>query len=321
MTAGPAQELARKYRLVRRLGQGAMGTVWEAERGSDGRRVALKLLKRELLQDDKALHRFRREAKLSARLQHPNVVQTLEAGVEESSGQPWIAMELLPGPNLADWVREHGALSFAQARAVLRGVFSALARAHELGIVHRDLKPENVLLGQAAEGELGVAKVSDFGIAKGLAEKSWASTEAGLGTPLWTAPEQARPGFVPSPRADVWALGLLSYFLLTGRQYWVHANQRSSVADLVLELERSELEKASSRAAASGLAERLPAGFDAWFARSVSRKPEERFEDAGRSWAALEPILEPGRRPRARLAWAVAVLILAALAVALAFSR
>ncbi|MBK7583570.1 MAG: serine/threonine protein kinase [Myxococcales bacterium] len=289
MSTSATGPLVRQYRLLGRIGQGAMGTVWEAERVKDGHRVALKLLKRELLDEGKALHRFRREARLSARLDHPSVVSTLDAGVDEESGQPWIAMELIRGPALSAWLAEHGKPALDAGFRLLEQIFSAVARAHELGIVHRDLKPENVLL-LLDEAGAPTAKVSDFGIAKGLADKSLASTEAGLGTPLWTAPEQARPGFVPSPSADVWALGLLTYFVLTSHHYWRHAGAGSSVVDLMLELERGELEPASLRAAGVGAGDALPPGFDAWFARSVNRRPEQRFASAGEAWVSLAKI-------------------------------
>ncbi|MCL4749531.1 MAG: serine/threonine protein kinase [Myxococcales bacterium] len=316
MTEDALGSLARRYRLLERLGQGAMGTVWHAERIADGHRVALKLLKRELVGDQKSLHRFKREARLSSKLQHPNVVATLDAGVDEGTGQPWMALELVPGPTLAAWVQEQGAPPRHAAGALLRDVFGAVRRAHELAIVHRDLKPENVLL-ELGDGSVPRAKVSDFGIAKGLQEKSWASTEAGLGTPLWTAPEQGRDGFVPSPRVDVWALGLIAYFVLTGKQYWRHASGRSSVVDLVLELERASLVAPSERAREAGLGERIPPGFDAWFARAVNRRAEERFADAGESWRALAPILgvaERGSSAR-RLAWMGVALVLLLLGV------
>lgn len=319
MSGRASGSLAKQYRLIRRLGQGAMGAVWEAERVADGRSVALKLLKRELLREDRALHRFRREAKLSARLAHPNVVATFDSGVDDESGQPWMSMELVSGPNLATWAREHAPVPRATAVTLLRDVFAAVGHAHALSIVHRDLKPENVLL--VVDGPVPRAKVSDFGIAKGLEEQSWASTEAGLGTPVWTAPEQGRAGFVPSPRADVWALGLIAFWLLTGNSYWRHDNARSSVVDLVLELERGVLASASERAAEAGASERLPSGFDAWFARAVNRSEAERFGDAREAWTALAPVLglAPGRRSVRVLAWAaLGLLVLGLVAAAVA---
>lgn len=303
--------------LVRRLvGEGGMGKVYEAEERLSRRRVALKVLRPELAKSEEGRRLFLNEMTILAHLDHPNVVRCLAC--TEADEQLVMALEYLEGKTLREYLNQHGALPWEEAVDVAVQIASALSAAHrqEPPIVHRDLKPENVLL-ELGDGSVPRAKVSDFGIAKGLQEKSWASTEAGLGTPLWTAPEQGRDGFVPSPRVDVWALGLIAYFVLTGKQYWRHASGRSSVVDLVLELERASLVAPSERAREAGLGERIPPGFDAWFARAVNRRAEERFADAGESWRALAPILgvaERGSSAR-RLAWMGVALVLLLLGV------
>jgi serine/threonine protein kinase len=304
----PGGLLAGRYRLVRRIGQGSMGVVHEAERVSDGHRVAIKVLRADLAGDAKALHRFKREARLGARIASRHVVPVLDAGADDSTGAAFLVMDLVDGKTLVEHVRERGGLSLTAAGELLEQIYDALCSAHRAGIVHRDLKPENVLI---PKGEELRALVSDFGIAKGLDDQSWASTEAGLGTPLWTSPEQAKTGYVPSPRSDVWALGLLTYFVLTGHPYWKHA-ERGSVIDVVMELQRGDLVAASLRAQEQGAAERLPRGFDAWFARTVVRDPAARFRDAREAWQRLAPLL--GRRVKS---WRVAALVLGALALAI----
>jgi serine/threonine-protein kinase len=174
-------------------------------------------------------------------------------------------------------------------RGVLSQIFSALTVAHAAGIVHRDLKPENIRVSGTAEAPS--VKLLDFGIAKDFGVDTLSGTTPGLGTPLWTAPEQARESYAPVPNADVWALGLLTFFALIGVPYWRHAGERASLADLAIELLKSEIAPASARARELGLEALLPRGFDAWFERSVSRDPSRRFRDAGEAWRALEPLL------------------------------
>jgi serine/threonine protein kinase len=139
------------------------------------------------------------------------------------------------------------------------------------------------------------------------------STQAGLGTPMWTAPEQGREGWVPSPRADVWALGLLVYYLWTGKPYWKHTGPRSSLVDLSLEIVREELAPASARARDQGVAELLPAGFDAWLSRAVVRDAAQRFADAREAADAFE-------RLTSRRKWLFALVALVALAGAAAWA-
>src|SRR5262249_17757476 len=129
--------------------------------------------------------------------------------------------------------------------------------------------------------------VLDFGIAKEFQGLDVSATAPGLGTPLWVAPEQSREGYTAAPSADVWAFGLIAFFVLTGKLYWLHAADASSLADLALELMKSPIEPASQRARALGVTDALPAGFDAWFARAVARDPALRFADAGEANEAL----------------------------------
>lgn len=293
----PGDELA-GHRVVRRIGRGSMGNVYEATR-TDGTRVALKVLHPKLLTEDKALHRFQREARVGARIDSENVAKTLDAGVTD--GRPWLAMELVEGETLDAFMERSAPLPAEVAERLSRQLIAAVAAAHAAGVVHRDLKPDNVFV--TRDGQL---KIGDFGVAKSMDAATFNSTRAGLGTPMWTAPEQGREGWVPSPRADVWALGLLVYYLYTGKLYWRHAQERSSLAELSVELVRGDIAPASLRASEQGLAERLPSRFDRWFFRAVARDPEQRFADAAEAGRAF------GRLYRSRLplyALAVAGLI------------
>ncbi len=269
-----------------------MGAVYRAET-PEGQVVALKIVNLAASSDSRAERRFAREVESSSRIQSPYVARTLESGRLADSGLAWVALEFAEGVGLDELVRSRGGLSAPGARALLEPVFGALGAAHREGIVHRDLKPENVRVqadGDAQGLKVSSVKVLDFGIAKDVTAGPLSGTTPGLGTPLWTAPEQAREDYVPVSSSDVWALGLLTFFVLTGASYWRNADERASMADLAIELLKSDIDGASARASELGLAA-LPSGFDAWFARAVDREPARRFADAAAAWAALEPLL------------------------------
>lgn len=266
-----------------------MGSVYKAEPLEGGPLIALKLVKLDG-GDDRAARRFQREAESGQRIQSPHVVRTLDAG-KLGDALGWLAMEYAAGQSFEQLVKERGGLALGHARVVLQQLFGAVAAAHAVGIVHRDLKPDNVRVSEASGAP--ETKVLDFGIAKDFGVGTLSATTPGLGTPLWTAPEQSREDYQPAPSADVWALGLLSFFALSGGLYWRNTTPRASMADLALELLRGEIEPPSRRAASLGLPRPLPDGFDAWFTRAVNRDSSLRFEDAAEAWAGLEPLLSP----------------------------
>lgn len=201
------------YRVLRVLGEGGMGTVYEAEQLEPNRRVALKVI-RGFSSSPEALRRFRREADLLARLHHPGICQVHEVG-RTAGGLPFLSMELIDGRPLTRFAEEEG-LGRAERLALICRVCEAVAHAHERGIVHRDLKPENVLV--TPEGR---PKVVDFGIARATqpSQASTLLTGTGsiLGTLSYMSPEQAAGERGVDHRADVFSLGVMAFELLTGR--------------------------------------------------------------------------------------------------------
>ena len=200
------------YQLLRRLGRGGMAVVYLADQMSLRRKVAVKVLKRHLAQDDSYVRRFHKEAQAAASLVHANIVQIHEVG--EFDGIHFIAQEYVSGQNLREHIARHGAVSVGLAVNVLRQVAAALHRAGPQGIVHRDIKPENIML--APTGEV---KVADFGLARiSHDQEGTDATQVGItmGTPLYMSPEQVE-GNTVDLRSDLYSLGVTAYHMLAGR--------------------------------------------------------------------------------------------------------
>jgi hypothetical protein len=214
----PAYPPFGKYTVIRELGRGAMGVVYEAEDTELRRRVALKMLIAPQGQDPEEARpeqeRFLRESQLHKSLPpHPGIVPVLEAGVID--GRRYLAMELVDGVSLGLWTR-HGSVTVRQRVALLRDVALAVHHAHRHGILHRDLKPENILVDRTHQ-----ARITDFGLARliGAAGLPLASaTGTALGTPAYMSPEQIRGGKQIDARSDLYALGVMLYEILTGRR-------------------------------------------------------------------------------------------------------
>ena len=199
------------FRLLRRLGRGAMAEVYLAEQCSLARQVAIKVLKSKLATDATYVKRFQREARAAASLVHANIVQIHEVGCIEHIY--FIAQEYVQGQNLRQWVNRNGTLDLRWALIIMRQVAAALVKAAEQGIVHRDIKPENIMITRAGE-----VKVADFGLARISREGGGVElTEIGmtLGTPLYMSPEQVE-GKPLDPRSDLYSFGVTCYHMLAG---------------------------------------------------------------------------------------------------------
>jgi serine/threonine protein kinase len=308
------------FRIRRLIGQGTMGAVYLAadpERGVD---VALKVMNADLLADAKAKRRFADEARIGTRIASAHVVSVLGAGVDEASELPYLVMDYVSGRDLASFLAERAPLSREDALAILRGIFDAVAAAHAVNVVHRDLKTENVIVTEN-DGRPR-ARVLDFGIAKIITGATMRGTSSGLGTPVWTAPEQSDPEIPARPPADVWSMGLLAFEVLVGKSYWKSvADPKSSAYDVALEILKSPIGPASERAALYDRADRLPEGFDGWFSRSVCRDPAGRFADGREAQRAFEALfaesIVPAPKPRVWLALVTGAVVLGAAVAAL----
>ncbi|WP_437601468.1 serine/threonine-protein kinase [Sorangium sp. So ce590] len=209
----PGMLLARKYRLSRKIGQGAMGVVWAARNEATGREVALKVIARP---DPSLRKRLLREAQSCGALQHPNIVDVIDVARAEG-GEPCLIMELLVGDSVAALLEARRRLEAPLAARIAHDVAGALAAAHAVQIVHRDLKPANVFLHRPPEVGDFVVKVLDFGVAKSLAAASGlTSTLDVVGSPVYMSPEQLRADEDLDARADLWSLGVMLFEMLTG---------------------------------------------------------------------------------------------------------
>ncbi len=296
---GPLAEgslFAGRYRIVRCMAAGGMGSVYEVVHTETERRRALKVMHPHLFQSDDMRERFKREARISGQVESEYIVDVADAGVDEATKTPFLVMELLQGEDLGQVLAVRHALPPAEVAGHLHQVARALDKTHAAGIVHRDLKPENLFVTRRDDGSPCV-KILDFGIAKVVAPHQQAQATRALGTPLYMSPEQIRGAAEIGPRADLYALGHIAYTLLAGEPYW---GEESLVGESLYALLQAVMggavEPAGARARRrSGVV--LPAAFDGWFARATAIQPADRFSGASESVSALVEAL--GIRPGA----------------------
>jgi eukaryotic-like serine/threonine-protein kinase len=206
------------YRLLDKLGKGAMATVYKARQESLDRIVAVKVLPKKLAESREFVERFYKEGRAAARLSHNNIVQAYDVG-SSPEGYHYFAMEYIEGPTLYDVMQpapqgEGRSFSEAEALDIMIQITDAMVHAHERGLIHRDVKPKNILLTRQ-----GVAKLTDLGLARAMDDKEAAESEAGkaYGTPYYIAPEQIRGDVDIDFRADIYSLGATLYHLVTGK--------------------------------------------------------------------------------------------------------
>ncbi|HLM71370.1 MAG TPA: serine/threonine-protein kinase, partial [Polyangiaceae bacterium] len=230
----PGTVIAGKYRLARRLGQGAMGVVWAATNELTERQVALKLIPKWGEENEEVRRRLLREARACGRLNHRNVVEIYDVG-QTDEGEPFLVMQLLMGETLAELMKRERKLTQSFAAFIALEVTRGLTAAHAASIIHRDLKPPNVYLHKEPDGEGLTVKVLDFGVSKILLAHDGSKTETGsaIGSPAYMSPEQAKGDRFVDHRTDIWALGVLLFEMLTGRRPFQGETMFSVVADIL----------------------------------------------------------------------------------------
>ncbi len=297
--------VAERYRLEEPLGAGGMAFVYRAIHLGTEKECALKIIRPDLAKKGGFVDKFLTEARIAGRIgSHPYIVDVFDTGTDEDRGLPFIAMELVKGTTLKEYRIEHGAQPWQQVAEFVRQLGEALDEAHEAGIIHRDLKPGNVIVSTDRKGRK-ILKILDFGIAKVL-DASTTGTATQVSTPLYGAPEQlgasvrklaAQTGFTisagVSAATDIWALGLISFELLTGEsaeEYWGVPQLSELMFKVALEPHVAPTEVLGDRA------ELLPPGFDAWFLRCIAHNSAERWQSAQQAVTELSRLLDkPGQ--------------------------
>jgi hypothetical protein len=279
-----------QYRLTQLIGSGGMGEVYLAEHQMMKRPVAIKVIRPHRASDPGALARFEREVRATSRLSHWNTIEIFDYG-RTADGTFYYVMEYLPGLSIAELVERHGPLAPERAVYLLQQTCDALGEAHALGLIHRDIKPGNLFAAERG-GHYDVAKLLDFGLAKRMistTDESVQLTGEGsiTGSPLYMAPEQATGG-EPDARSDVYSLGAVAYYMLTGRPPFPGEN-----AIKVMIAQASE-----PVTPPSVYRREIPADLEAIVMRCLEKSPRERFQDTASLAAALAECQCAGRWSR-----------------------
>ncbi|MDI1476406.1 serine/threonine-protein kinase [Polyangium sp. y55x31] len=274
MKAG--DRLGDKYRLVRQLGAGAMGVVWEALHETTQRHVAIKLLTRP---SGDLRHRLLREARICGSITHRNVIEIHDTG-ETPEGEPYLVMQLLSGETLAELLRRKRRLPQPLAAQIGRDIARALTAAHGVNVIHRDLKPANVFLHQEAGVDGLVVKVLDFGVAKNLAANESLVTAVGgaVGSPAYMSPEAIRAVRDLDTRTDIWSLGVVLFEMLAGTRPFQGGGQ-----ELLIRIATGKIPRVSE------ILRHVEPAFDDVVAMCLERDRAKRIASA----AVVERLLQP----------------------------
>jgi serine/threonine-protein kinase len=287
----PGDLIHQRYRLVRKLGSGASGAVWEAKNELIARDVALKVMDPEVASDAVALQRFFNEAKASGSVRSPSIVEILDIGQAED-GSPFLVFELLQGEGLDTWLQRETVIDPETLVGLFVGLAKALEIAHTRGIIHRDLKPANIFIDEPAPGDR-VAKILDFGISKVFdTAQNFTLTRAGtvVGSPAYMSPEQAAGREDLDGRADIWSLGIVMYEALTGTLPHDAANYNA----LMVRILTQDADPVATRKPD------LPASVCAIVDACLQRERDERIATAGALAKKLEAALVELRAARYR---------------------
>jgi serine/threonine-protein kinase len=294
----PKQDLvgrtvAGKYKVLRVIGRGGMGAVYEAENVGIGKKVALKFVDAEYAKDDQVRTRFAREARAASAIESAHIVTVFDAGIEDE--RPYLVMELLRGEDLGTRLRRLGKISVGEAMHVIAQVLRGLARAHDAGIVHRDLKPDNIFLVHS-EGDPLFAKIVDFGVSKrnkpqtGTVPLALTGKGTVLGTPLYMSPEQAQASPDLDGRADLYGVGAILFECLAARPPHIGESYEQIILAICMN------DAPSLRTLDPSISE----GVAAFVAKALARNRDDRFQNAKEMLAALHEVA-PEERARVPL--------------------
>ena len=304
--------LAERYEIIRRIGEGGMGAVYEAKHSIIGKRVAIKVLLEKFLENEEFIARLLQEARLASSIGHQNIVDVTDFGTTRD-GRAFVVMEFLEGEPLSELIMRDAPLPVERSLAIVKQVASALGAAHDKGIVHRDVKPENVYL--VRRGDLDFVKVVDFGVSKAVRTQEesgsdWqrlTRTGAVLGTPLFMSPEQASGGENIDHRADIWAAALILFECLTGELPFRGTNYLGVIA----QIQNKDVQPPSDLRPELG----IPESVDRMVMHGLQKDPARRYQRmaafeqdidrllAGDADIALDGGIEPGAPLAARRRW------------------
>ena len=262
------------YHILRRLGEGGMGSVYLGYYGTEDQKVAIKVLPKNLAANQGTVDRFYREAKSGALLGHPNIVRNLNVGQDQASGNHYLVLEYVDGPSAQALLDQCGSLSVGDAVHIALDIARGLEHAHSRNVVHRDIKPANILITQS-----GVAKLADMGLAKRTDETSHlTAARQGFGTPYYMPYEQAMNAKYADGRSDIYALGATLYHMVVGDVPFSGAN----ALEIVDKKGIGEFTPASIRNPA------VPAALDQILARMMAREPKQRYQTSSELIVDLE---------------------------------
>ena len=320
--------LAERYEIVRRIGEGGMGAVYEARHSIIGKRVAIKVLLEKFLENEELIARLLQEARLASSIGHQNIVDVTDFGTTRD-GRAFVVMEFLEGEPLSELIMRDAPLPVERSLAIVKQVASALGAAHAKGIVHRDVKPENVYLVRRDDADF--VKVVDFGVSKAVRTREeggsdWQRlprTGAVLGTPLFMSPEQASGNEDIDQRADIWAVVLILYECLTGELPFRGSNYLGVVSQIL----NKEAQPPSVLRPELG----IPAAVDRVVMRGLEKDRSRRYQAmevlesdlerllAGDMGVAIDDAavagLGPVVQPRSRWPWHLAVTMVFAVGI------
>jgi eukaryotic-like serine/threonine-protein kinase len=287
----PGDRVAGKYEVERVLAGGGMGIVVGGGHVELDERVAIKFLREDSIGDPEAVARFEREGRTAIKIKSEHAMKVIDVGSLEN-GTPYIVMEHLEGEDLASWLRTRGALRLSTAVEFMLQICDAMSEAHALGFVHRDLKPSNLFVTRRANGRMAI-KVLDFGISKLTTDTSLTRRNVAIGSPCYMSPEQITCAVEIDRRADIWALGVTMFEMLTGTVPF-DGDTTPQLCNKVLQ---------DPAPLVRDLRPNVPEGLERIIARCLEKQREKRFENVSDLAAALAPFASPPGFDSTRVVW------------------